>query len=75
MRNIYEVIRQKESEIQQLEKELEALRMAARLLTEDTKVDVEPPRVIPTMRAVAAAAPAVKTDTEVFLSAPLRQFP
>ncbi len=75
MRNIYEVIRQKEAEIQQLEKELEALRLAARLLTEDTKVDVEPARAIPTMRTVAAAVPSIKTDTEVILSTPLRQFP
>jgi hypothetical protein len=89
MRNIYDVIRQKESQIQQLERELEALRLAARLLTDDTKVDVDSPRpervaavAAPTISAPTmspsfsmAASPAMKADTEVIMSAPLRQFP
>jgi len=73
MRNIYDVIRQKEAEAQQLERELEALRLAARLLTDDVKVESEPPK--PMRTAVAVAAPSIKTDTEILLSAPLRQFP
>lgn len=72
MRNIFEVIRQKESDIQEIHKELEALRIAARLLADDDKVEVELPRV----RMGAAATPAtIKTDTEILLSAPHRQFP
>jgi hypothetical protein len=72
MKNIYDVIRQKESDIQQIQKELEALRLAARLLTDDTKVDLDAPKP---MRMAAAATPSIKTDAEVMLSAPVRQFP
>ena len=35
MKNIYDVLRQKENEIQQLQKDIEALRVAARLLADD----------------------------------------
>ena len=35
MKNVYEVLRQKELEISQLKKEVEALRVAAPLLSED----------------------------------------
>jgi hypothetical protein len=35
MKNIYELLRQKEAELTQLQKEIEALRIAVRLLTED----------------------------------------
>jgi hypothetical protein len=74
MRNIYDVIREKEATVEQLQKELEALRIAARILSEDSntkKTEVrEPARP---MRPSAPIAPA--TDTEVVLSPPLRQFP
>jgi hypothetical protein len=36
MRNIYDVLRQKEAEIQQLQRDIEALRVAARLLADDS---------------------------------------
>ncbi len=36
MKNIYDTIRQKESDLRRLEKEVEALRIAATLLTDDT---------------------------------------
>lgn len=88
MRNIYDVIRQKEAQIQQIERELEALRLAARLLTDDAKVDIESPR---SERVAAVAAPSIapsigpsytmsssptmKSESEVIMSAPLRQFP
>ncbi len=74
MRNIYEVIRQKEAELQQLLKELEALRLSARLLADekDAKVDVEVPKPARVVTPIAA----IQTDTEVVLaSAPRRQFP
>jgi len=72
MRNIYEVIRQKEAEIQQLQKDLEALRLAARLLTDEVKADVEPAKPV---RMTASVLP-IKTDTEIVLpAAPRRQFP
>jgi hypothetical protein len=50
MKNIYDVLKQKESEIQQLQKEIEALRIAATLLADDTDA-----------RPVAAAAVAAPT--------------
>jgi hypothetical protein len=37
MKNVYEVLRQKELELTRLEKEVEALRIAAPLLSEETK--------------------------------------
>ena len=36
MKNIYDVMRQKEGEIQQLQREIEALRVAARLLSDES---------------------------------------
>jgi hypothetical protein len=39
MKNIYEVLRQKELELQQLQKDIEALRVAARLLADDSDVE------------------------------------
>jgi len=38
MRNVYEVLRQKELELARLEKEVEALRVAAPLLSEDKEI-------------------------------------
>jgi len=72
MRNIYEVIRHKEAQIQEIQKELEALRVAARLLADDDKDEAD----APVMR-MAAAVPSSgrKPDSEVVLSAPHRPFP
>ena len=55
MKNIYDVLRQKENQIQQLEKEIEALKLAARLLeeSEDTIRVPEPIKPI----AVVAGTP------------------
>lgn len=77
MRNIYEVIREKEAELQQLLKELEALRLSARLLADErdgkeVKVEAEPPKPVRAGVPIASLA----TDTEVVLaSVPRRQFP
>ena len=50
MKNVYEVLRQKELELTRLEKEVEALRIAAPLLSEEMKESVaEPPK--PTLTA------------------------
>ncbi len=74
MRNIYDVIRQKESQLQDIQKELEALRLAARLLADDEKADLDAPKM--RMAAAASVAPSpLKTDTEILLSAPRRPFP
>ena len=72
MKNVYEVLRQKELELARLEKEVEALRVAAPLLSDDKEIpsDNKPtlattggpqqPIRIP-QPAVAAAAHATKT--------------
>ena len=47
MKNVYEVLRQKELQLSRLEKEVEALRVAAPLLSEgdETDSDDEPTRL------------------------------
>jgi hypothetical protein len=87
MKNIYEVMRQKEAEIQQLQREIEALRTAARLLVDEN--DPSPDSFArsssnagtnsaPVLRP-AASQSAVQGKTEVGYSAArensLRQFP
>ena len=64
MRNIYEVLRQKEADVERLKKELQALRAVAPLLEEEllTEVQTAPPLV----RSYAAVQPkpAAATDTK-----------
>ena len=55
MKNVYEVLRQKELELARLEKEVEALRIAAPLLSEDKESATETPR--PTLTASAPQQP------------------
>jgi hypothetical protein len=43
MKNVYEVLRQKELELSRLEKEVEALRVAAPLLSEDKEAGSDKP--------------------------------
>lgn len=49
MKNVYEVLRQKELELARLEKEVEALRVAAPLLSEETGAGVEATNNKPTL--------------------------
>jgi len=71
MKNVYEVLRQKELELTRLEKEVEALRIAAPLLSEEMKDSVsespkptlaatgpQQPIRVPSPAATAAANPA-----------------
>jgi hypothetical protein len=66
MKNVYEVLRQKELELTRLEKEVEALRVAAPLLSEEKEQISEAPKPSLTATAqqpvrippVVAAAPA-----------------
>jgi hypothetical protein len=70
MKNVYEVLRQKELELTRLEKEVEALRVAAPLLSEEKEPQAEAPKPsiaatappqpvrIPPVVAAQAAAPA-----------------
>jgi hypothetical protein len=53
MKNVYEVLRQKELELSKLEKEVEALRVAAPLLSEDKEASMENK---PVLAAATAAA-------------------
>ncbi len=52
MKNVYEVLRQKELELTRLEKEVEALRVAAPLLSDEKEQAVEAPK--PTLTAAPA---------------------
>lgn len=49
MKNVYEVLRQKELELTRLEKEVEALRVAAPLLSDEKEQVIETPK--PTLAA------------------------
>jgi len=64
MKNIYEVIRQKELDLERLKKEVQALRLVAPMLEGEPRVEVQPvPQPVPgatTVQAqpVAATPPA-----------------
>jgi hypothetical protein len=55
MKNVYEVLRQKELELTRLEKEVEALRLVAPLLTDESKDTME--AVKPTIAAAPVSQP------------------
>jgi hypothetical protein len=81
MKNIYDVLRQKEAEIQQLQKDIEALRTAARLLADENEADSSGARAVssgtvtsPRVSASAVAA-AVKPADTLNPSIGIRQFP
>jgi hypothetical protein len=81
MKNIYEVLRQKELEIQQLQRDIEALRVAARLLADDSEAETSISRPLassvptPRISAAAAVAAAVKPAEQLSPSVGIRQFP
>ncbi len=80
MKNIYDVLRQKESEVQQLQKEIEALRVVARLLADDGDGEVSSSRPASAgagrVSAAAAVAAAVKPEPlSAAAPAGIRQFP
>jgi len=54
MKNVYEVLRQKELELARLEKEVEALRVAAPLLSEDKE---SIPEMVANKPSLASTAP------------------
>jgi len=54
MKNVYEVLRQKELELSRLEKEVEALRIAAPLLSEDKELSSETANSKPTLTAAVS---------------------
>jgi hypothetical protein len=79
MKNIYEVLRQKESELQQLQKDIEALRVAARLLADESEADsmrsVTSAGSTSRVSVAGAVAAAVKPADTLGPAAGIRQFP
>ena len=79
MKNIYEVLRQKELEIQQLQKDIEALRVAARLLADDgdveTKVGTGPQPMRTAVTPAATTPRPAEAGYSASSSAGVRQFP
>jgi hypothetical protein len=57
MRNVYEVLRQKELELTRLEKEVEALRVVAPLLSDDKESGVELASSKPALTSTTAQQP------------------
>jgi hypothetical protein len=55
MKNVYEVLRQKELELARLEKEVEALRVAAPLLSDEKESVTDTAMAKPTLTAAAPA--------------------
>jgi hypothetical protein len=56
MKNIQDVIKAKEQQLQQIQRELEALRVAARLLADDSDAPAARPATASSVPAPAAAA-------------------
>jgi hypothetical protein len=57
MKNVYEVLRQKELELARLEKEVEALRVAAPLLSDDKESLIEATNNKPTLASSTSTQP------------------
>lgn len=58
MKNVYEVLRQKELELARLEKEVEALRVAAPLLSDDKDMVADAPK--PTLATPSPASQPIR---------------
>jgi len=74
MKNIFDVLKQKEAELQQIQKEVEALRVAARLLSDESEARMDAairPAAVP---AGPVPAPRAKEVAAGFDAGP-RQFP
>ena len=67
MKNVYEVLRQKEQELARLEKEVEALRVAAPLLSDEGK-DLETPK--PTLAASTTGQQPIRIPQPAVNAAP-----
>jgi hypothetical protein len=74
MKNVYEVLRQKELELARLEKEVEALRVAAPLLSDEKEAGMEANSNKPTLAppAPAQAAP-IRIPQPAAVNAPTPQ--
>lgn len=78
MKNIHDVLRQKELEIQQIQREIEALRVAARLLADDNDTDAPALRTAVPSTAAPRPAAVVSKPADATFGVPqtgIRQFP
>jgi hypothetical protein len=72
MKNVYEVLRQKEMELTRLEKEVEALRLVAPLLSEEKEMNAEmsKPALATAVGAGPQAAPRIPVAAPPSIPAP-----
>lgn len=73
MKNVYEVLRQKELELSRLEKEVEALRVAAPLLSEEKEPMAEAVGNKPTLASSATAQTPIRIPQPAAVNAPTPQ--
>jgi len=74
MKNVYEVLRQKEMELTRLEKEVEALRLVAPLLSEEKEsvAEISKPALAAAVNGPQAPRMAVSTPTTIPAPQPVR---
>lgn len=70
MKNVYEVLRQKEMELTRLEKEVEALRLVAPLLSEEKESDTARPALATAVNGPQPSARIPVTSAAAAVSAP-----
>jgi hypothetical protein len=72
MKNVYEVLRQKEMELTRLEKEVEALRLVAPLLSEEKEsaLDMGKPALATAVNGPQAAPPRIPVPSAASIPAP-----
>ena len=70
MKNVYEVLRQKEMELTRLEKEVEALRLVAPLLSEEKEMGSEKPALATAVGGGPQAAPRIPVPSSPSIPAP-----
>lgn len=72
MKNVYEVLRQKEMELTRLEKEVEALRLVAPLLSEEKEMsaDISKPALATAVGGPQAAPPRIPVPSGPSIPAP-----
>jgi len=78
MKNIFDVLKQKEAQIQQLQREIEALHVAARLLADDGETEVisaRPTSVVVAGTPLAAVPRMNKENGQAGWESTNKQFP
>jgi hypothetical protein len=73
MKNVYEVLRQKELELARLEKEVEALRVAAPLLSDEKEAGMEANTNKPTLATPPSAQAPIRIPQPAAVNAPTPQ--